>query len=134
MQIKGEINNRERAQQQRDYSGLLLGNITPTDIDGIIEYKNKGYIILELKHGDAKLPFGQRLALERLTDDLQRSGKPTICIIASHETNNTNIDIDVANSHMQEVRFKSLWHLDSKGELVVYVVERFVKYLDKGKE
>lgn len=113
MQTKrGEIYNPGQVGQLRDYSGLLFGNITPTDIDGIIEYKNIGYVIIELKYAEAKIPFGQKLALERLTDDLQRSGKPTVCLIATHKTSESGI-IDVANSLVREYRYKGKWlHLN----------------------
>jgi len=53
-EVKGVIHAPQRATQLRDYSGLLFGNITPTDIDGLIEYKNIGYVIIELKYGIPK--------------------------------------------------------------------------------
>ncbi len=123
---KGQIYNHERAQQQRDYSGLRFGNITPTDIDAVIEYKNKAYIILELKYLDAELPYGQRLALERLTDDLQRAGKFTLCIIARHETHDVTADIDAANSNVCELRYNQKWFSCVNGETVVDIVKRFL--------
>lgn len=106
---RGAIHNRPRAKQLRDYSGLRFGKITPTDIDGLIEYKNKAYVILELKYGDTELPFGQRLALERLTDDLEQVGKPTLCIVATHDTHDCNKDIDAANTIVTKYRLKREW-------------------------
>lgn len=42
-----------------DFKGLELdGGIYPTDIDGIIEYRDSEYIILEVKHSKAKVPWG----------------------------------------------------------------------------
>lgn len=109
MPDRGVIKNRARARQLRDYSGLLFGNITPTDIDGLIEYHDKGYVIIEIKTKNKELEFGQRLALERLTDDLNRAFKPTICIIANHDIQDTNEDIDVAQTIVSEFRFLSNW-------------------------
>lgn len=105
---RGLIINRERARQLRDYSGLRFGDITPTDIDGVIEYQNKAYVIYEFKLVNAIVPFGQRLALERLTDDLE-SRKPTLCIIASHNELNCDEDIDAANASVTEYRLKGEW-------------------------
>ena len=130
---KGKVYNHNRARQQRDYSGLLFGNITPTDIDGIIEYKNMAYVIIELKYGDAVLPYGQRLALERLTDDLQQSGKLTLCIIASHETHDVNTDIDAANAHVSEFRYKGKWRMGKDGELTGNLVRRFLGNMSEGR-
>jgi len=107
---RGIITNRKRAKQIRDFSGLRYRNITPTDIDGLIEYHNKAYILIEIKYGDAELPNGQKLALKRLTDDLESSGKPTLFIIASHQTSNCNNDIDVAKTIVSQYRFKKEWY------------------------
>lgn len=124
---RGKIHNRARWQQVRDFSGLRFGNITATDIDGLIEYQNKGYIIFELKNGDAPLDFGQRLALERLTDTLTGAGKPTICIISSHMSDNPEQDIDVANSLVVSYRSGGKWHeVVERGFITKELVERFI--------
>ena len=126
--MQGEINNRIRAKQLRDYSSLRFGNITPTDIDGLIEYHGKGYVVLELKLRDAQIQYGQKLALERLTDDLQRAGKLTLCIIASHQCDNPEADIDVGSSIVTEYRFKRTWcipkHEYSVKDLIMLFLER----------
>ena len=128
--VRGEIHNRARAKQLRDFSGLLFGNITPTDIDGLIEYHGKGYIGIEMKLTGASLGLGQKLAFERLTDDLSRAGKPTIYIIASHDSDDPNEDIDVANAIVSEYRFKGKWRtLQSRytvRDLAVLFIEKIL--------
>jgi len=128
MQTRGSINNRGRAKQLRDFSGLRFGNITPTDIDGLIEYQNKAYIIFELKLIGATVPPGQRLALERLTDDLEKAGKQTLCIIASHNIDNYNKDIDAANTSVTEYRLKGEWtQVGPEEELTTRnIIEKFL--------
>ena len=106
---KGAIYNRARAKQLRDFSGLLYGNITQTDIDGLIEYQNKCYIFYETKLKGNPLPFGQRLALERITDDLAKI-KPTICIVSEHDIKDPNQDIYVSLTPVLEYRFRGAWH------------------------
>lgn len=108
---RGKIRHRDRAKQLRNFSGLQFGNITPTDIDAMIEYKNKRYFFLEIKKEGVELSYGQRLAYERLTDDLEKAGKPTIFIIASHTVDDCKNDIDAANTLVREYRFKGEWHL-----------------------
>lgn len=121
---RGVIRNRQQSNQVRDFSGLRFGKITPTDLDGLIEYKGKGYVLLEVKHEDAELPFGQGLALLRLCDDLQKT-KPTLYIIASHSTDG---DIDVAAASVRQFRFKGEWRYTehTTGELV----KAFITHLD----
>lgn len=121
---RGVIRNRQQANQVRDFSGLRFGNITPTDIDGLIEYHNKGYVFIETKFRDTQLPFGQRLALERLCDDLQNT-KPTLVIVASHESEG---DIDVAETRVVEFRFKGKWR--QRDGTTRQLVAAFVGYLD----
>ena len=122
---RGAIQYRERAKQLRDYSGLQFGNITPTDIDGLIEYHNKAYIIIELKFKDAILPAGQRLALERMTDDLSKAQKDAICIIGAH-TVEPNQDIDVANAIVVEYRWRMNWQLPRQHYNIREFIELFL--------
>lgn len=103
---RGAIRNREYANQVKDYSGLLYGRITPTDLDGIIDFGNKAWVIIELKHLDADLPVGQRLAIERLTDIIWQSGRPALALVAIH---NTVEDIDVAMCKVVEYRYHGKW-------------------------
>lgn len=104
---RGVINNKDRARQLRDFSGLRYGNITPTDIDGLIEYKDIAYVIFETKFGSAEVPRGQMIALERLCDDLQNY-KHTIVIISSHNHPVTE-EIDLANSIVTQYRWRKKW-------------------------
>ena len=109
LEVKGLIRDPARARQLRDFSGLLFGNITPTDIDGLIEYQNIGYVIMELKYKDAELKDGQKLALARMNDDFERAGKKSLCIIARHFVDDCNIAIDVANTTVTEFRYQQRW-------------------------
>jgi len=129
MAQRGQIVSRSRAKQIRDFSGLLFGNITPTDIDGLIEYHGKAYVFIEVKFNDAILPGGQRLALERLTDDLNRV-KPTLLIIARHDVESPDDDIDVAIAIVAEYRYKGHKH-EGCTETVKELVNRFFEAVDK---
>ena len=126
---RGKIYNTQRAKQLRDFSGLRFGNITPTDIDGLIEYKNKAYVIIELKYRENELPPGQKLALERLADNLQKSGKTTLLILASHNQTNPNDEIDVANSTITSYRYKGKWYLQNQFT-VLELVKSFLNWIE----
>jgi hypothetical protein len=125
---RGIIRNREYANQVRDFSGLRFGNITPTDVDGMIEYKNICYVYIETKYESAELPFGQRLALERQTDDMQKV-KPTLTVIASH---NSQGDIDVANTTVTEYRFMGKWRTRTTQTTTFELVDRFINWVENG--
>lgn len=123
---RGEIHNRERAKQLRDFSGLLYGNITATDLDGLIEYKNKGYVFIETKLQGTLLDFGQKLALERITDDLTRSNKPAICIVSDHNINDPTRDIDVAKTIVREYRLRGRWNTPHNSYTTKQMVDWFI--------
>ena len=117
---RGKIRNREYAKQLRDFSGLRWGNITPTDIDMFIEFNNELFIYAEGKHGKTKLPYGQRLALERQHDAIEKAGINVYTFIV--ETNDDMInddgDIDYSKAIIREYRWNSIWHFP-KGEITI---------------
>lgn len=63
--MMGQIENRARKQQILDFSGLVFGKITPTDIDGMIEYHGKAFVYYEFKYLNADTKYGQRTAFEQ---------------------------------------------------------------------
>lgn len=103
---RGVIRNREFAQQIRDFSGLRWGKITPTDIDLFIEFGDTLYVLAEGKHGNAHLPYGQRLAFQRLVDALHHPPRISIGFIVSHDCQG---DIDFAALPVREYRFRGAW-------------------------
>lgn len=108
--------------------GIVLvqyGKITPTDIDGLIEYQNKAYILLEAKSGDAPTPYGQKLALERMCDDLQKI-KPTLLIFVHHDTP-VNQAIDFARCQVGQFRYKGQYRQFEKS--VKQLIDWFLRGL-----
>jgi hypothetical protein len=120
----GQFKNKEYARQLRSFGGLVFGSISPTDIDGCIEYKNKLFIWIESKFGNAKLPFGQRLAFERINDAIEKSGKPSIFIVANHHAEE---DIDLANSIVTEYRTCEKWNIPKQNLTVRKACELFIE-------
>ena len=110
--MRGETYNRERAKQLINYSGVVYGNITPTDIDGLIEYRNWFYIMIELKHDSAEMPEGQSIALARMIKSLNKD-KPSILFVASHDVFDPRDDIDAAEaSIMYSYDSQEKWSYD----------------------
>ena len=126
--MRGDIVYRERAKQLRSFSGLRFGNITPTDIDGLIEYKNKAYAIMETKMDGVEIPFGQMLALERMCDDLSKI-KPTILIISRH-FEPPEIDIDMASCEVEKYKFQKVWKV-CENHTVKSLLDLFFAQVDR---
>lgn len=108
-QQRGAIYNYARARQQNSFVNLRFGNITPTDIDGMIDFGNNVFVIIEIKYLDAEMKTGQRLAIERLTDALQKAGKQAIAILASHSVDNPEKDVDVSICKVFSCRYMYNW-------------------------
>lgn len=124
---RGKIRNRDARQQIIDYSGLRYNNITPTDVDGMIEYKGKAFIFYEFKFGDAPMPLGQKIALTRVVDAIQKGGTPAILILGSHNNQATE-DIDATNAIVRSIYWNGSWG-SGCGRTVKDVTDGFLKYI-----
>lgn len=98
--------NEEYGKQLKDFSGLKWGKISPTDIDGILEFSDKLYVIIETKYGGAPMPYGQQLALERLTRALNQPPRHAVLIVTSH---NSHDRIDMANTKVIKYMEGNQW-------------------------
>ena len=127
---RGEIQNRVRARQIIDFRGLRYENITPTDIDGMIEYKNKGFVFYEYKLRDAKMSRGQKLALERLADAIWRGKKQSVVFLCVHEADNPFDDVDAANAKVIETYYHGKWHEKDGTRTVKEHTTSFLKFLE----
>ncbi len=125
---RGVINNRKAATQVKNFAGLRYERITPTDIDGYLEFRNICHVLIETKHGTTELPFGQRLALERMCDDLNFA-KPgrVILILTSHNSEDTE-DIDMAAAKVIEVRWNGKYY-KRNGETTKQCIDKFLQYV-----
>lgn len=104
---RGKIRNKNHV-PTKDYSGLQYGKITPTDIDGFMDFGNKTFIFIELKHGNGEIPFGQKLALERLCDACGTEERTSAVLVARYRRDGG--DIDVAPLPVSEYRISRQWH------------------------
>jgi hypothetical protein len=129
---RGKIEYRERARQIIDFSGLRYGNITPTDVDGCIEYQNKCILFLEYKYDDAKMPRGQELAFERIVDDIQNGGKECALMVCSHNVQNCEKDIDAATAKVVRLYWHGRWYDYQEKKTVKERVDNYLEWVDKG--
>lgn len=126
---RGKIENRNIARQIIDFSGIQYGKITPTDIDGLIEYHDKAIVLLEFKYADAELPRGQRVALERMCDCFRRANKEATVLVCEHFVKDCTKDIIARNAIVREVYYKGNWYNDGKST-VKERVDRFIQFVD----
>lgn len=97
MSERGVIRNREHASQINDFSGLRWGSITPTDVDGMVEFGGKLFVFMECKYGGTGIGKGQRLALMRTAAAVHDPPNHYAAIIWGQHDTPPDEDIDYAS-------------------------------------
>ncbi len=105
---RGKIRHRDRAKQLHDFTGLLWGKITPTNIEGYVEFAGKVFFFIEDKFEGAEMPYGQRLAFERLVDVIEQGGAKAYLLLVEHNAP-PDRDIDVAKCKVISWRTGGEW-------------------------
>lgn len=129
--MHSRINNPSRAKQLIDFAGLEIdGYIYPTDIDGLIEYKDSEYIIFEVKYGDTDVPVGQKLALQRMVDDFTKVGKQAVALVCEHTVRNTDKPVVAAWCKVRELYYgnEKCWRAPSKELTVREAINSFQQF------
>ncbi len=110
--------------QPISYSKLRWKNITPTDIDGFLDFQNKVFVYIEYKYKDTKLDGGQELAFRRAVDNCR---KPCCLIHATHNHPMEEV-IDGANAKVVRIYFRGRWRPDSGIRTVKEVIDAFLAF------
>lgn len=121
---RGAIRDPKKIARLRDFTGLQFGKITPTDVDGLLEFGGRCYVLIEAKRGNAPLPDGQRIAYERLSDDLMVAGKPMLVL---HLVEVGTEPIDYAKCLVARARIGGEWTLRYSGLTCREAIDRFRK-------
>lgn len=121
-----------RASQIIDFSGLKYKTVSFTDIDALMEYKNRAYIIVEVKYLDKELPFGQQLAIERMVQDAARNGKHAIAIVAEHDVEDTqqSVYLQLCNIRCLYTSVEQKWRKPKYDLNVGKFVSEYLSWLD----
>ena len=104
---RGVYRNMADGKQIVSFEGLVYGNKSPTDIDGVFEYDNKAWIVYEVKRKGVQIRYGQKLALERMINDLSATGKYCIAVIAEHEVYDKSKPIPLLNCRVREYKLNN---------------------------
>ena len=102
---RGSYNHRRMGKQLLCFDGITYGNVTPMDIDGLIEWHDQKRVLLEIKLNGVKVLGGERLALERMVNDFAKIGKESIAIIADHKVFETDKDVMVRDCIVREIYY-----------------------------
>lgn len=121
------INNPERKRQVINFSGIMEGNLSATDIDGLIEYHDKLFILFEGKTKYGTMELGQRLALERLVDN---SKKPMVLFVFRHDEDAKD-EIIASECIVEKIYYNGKWMTPTVMNKLGTRVRRFIDYIEK---
>lgn len=105
MTEQGVIHSPDRARQLILFEGCNVKNtkITPTDIDALIEYHDKTWILIEVKTDGKQVDQGQETMIRRFIADSAKAGKQSIYIIADHTITNPPEDIYLKDCIVRDI-------------------------------
>lgn len=125
---KSRIKNPCYAKQLIDFQGLNVDdNVYPTDIDALIEYHDSEYILLEVKYKNTRVPYSQRVAMQRMIDDFSKIGKKAIAIIGEHSVTDSSQPIIAADCNVREIYYgdEGIWRAPNRPLVVRQAVDEF---------
>lgn len=128
---RGVIQNRARKQQIADMSGLRYEKITPTDLDGFMDFGNRLFVFIEGKFTATPVLYGQQLAIDRLCDATHNPpSRYSFAIIADHHSP-CDEDIDFANMTVRTIRQNGRWKPPmQRGLTVRQAIDRMVSAVE----
>lgn len=125
---RGVILFKDRMKQLIQFRGLKMGNITPMDVDGMIEYHDKAYVFYEFKYNGAPFADGERIALERLANDAEKVGKEAVILLCEHYVEDTNEIVDASTAIVKKYYYKQKWD-DGFGKSAKAWTDRFINHV-----
>lgn len=127
---RGAIKDLRRYKQLISYAGMeRRRHITPTDIDGLIDYNGNAFILLECKLEGKEIETGQKRAIENIINAFVESGRKACCLLFVHNTNPDDIII-AKDCIVREVYYEGKWHFYNT-HTVLYYVNEFEKHWTK---
>lgn len=132
------MKNPKRGKQLIRFDGFGFNNnqlksVGATDIDAIVDVRDKILIIFEVKLYGKQVPKGQRYVLQRLVEDAKKANKHSIAIVLDHDIEDPIQDIFLANLIVREVyssedlRWKPLKKRMTARELANWYVARYFR-------
>ena len=92
-----------RGKQLIRFDDMNLGKVCYTDFDAVLEWKDRAWLLFEVKKGSKDVPVGQRLALERFIQDVGAAGKLGCAAIVEHNVRNPYEDIYLRDCFVRSI-------------------------------
>lgn len=133
---RGVIHHEGRARQLILFEGLLdkkqYGNISPTDIDMMLEHHGKVWVMCEVKTVGAPVPQGQRILFQHFMELVKEAHRDGIAFVAEHDVKDVNMDVYLNNCYVKELMTSDnqTWRPPKRKISVKDITDLFMKYYD----
>ena len=130
MHERGDIKYPKRYKQLISFTGMeRRRNITPTDIDGFIDYNGNAFVYLECKLKNAPFDMGQRRAYENVCNSHKKAGNQYLVIVFEHNCPADEIII-AKEQRVTGVYFNDEWKNINSNTTVLDAIISFEKYCE----
>ena len=126
---RGEIFDQKNFHQRVLYGGMKFGKCMPTDIDAALEFGGKTLILYELKYGDAQIPKGQLLLLQRIVDAWSTDGKQAVLFICRHKTPSEQ-DVMLTDAIVSEVYYQGKMKKPKGNKTAKQLTDDFLRFAE----
>ena len=121
----------ERNSQIIDFAGLnRRRGITPTDIDGFIDYGGNAFIYFDAKIDGVPVSKGQRMAYENIVNSHRKAGNRAVAFIFRHNTPHEE-SVIASEGIVDEIYTTSGWEKRKDRQTVIELIEEIERVWDK---
>ena len=120
------VRNRKSLGQVVLFEGLQRKGVSPSDIDAVLEIRDKYLVLFEVKKEGFDIPKGQRILLETLANVWEETGRISVVVKAIHRIKN-NADILLKDCEVEEIYYKGSWKILDRTILVGKFLDDFYK-------
>lgn len=96
------FNKEYRAKQLIDFDEMDCCGASFTDIDFCVEFKNRLWVLGEVKGKGVTLPHGQRLLMERFIEMAREAGRKAIAVVCEHNVRDWHEKILLSDCMIRE--------------------------------
>lgn len=90
--VRGSIKFLKKYKQLISFEGMeRMRKITPTDIDGMIDYNGNSFVYFEFKTTGKTMDYGQKLAIEHIINSHQQAGNMACAVLIYHDCTENEI-------------------------------------------
>ena len=128
---KCRIENEKRARQLVRFDDMDFGNKGFTDIDAVMDWRGRAWLLFEVKGRGKGLTTGQRILAEHFVGMAWESGRYAVVAVVEHGVRDCNRDVRLSECEVVELyETKGMaWRPPREPMTAKELARRFVRYV-----